>query len=236
MDKRDERVLIIEDEPNLGATLAERLKDAGYDVTWARTRQESETLFKNSRFDLALIDVGLPDGSGFDLARSLRAQAPGTAFVFLTALSRPEDRIEGLELGAEDYIGKPFHLKELLLRVQNVIRRAQLLRALPNPAQGLAIGEALVWFDRMEIEAHGERVSMSQKEASLLRFLFERRGKVTSRSEILDEVWDPDEFPSERTIDNFIVKIRRWIEPDPTKPVHLRSVRGMGYQLYESTL
>ncbi|HZF27370.1 MAG TPA: response regulator, partial [Steroidobacteraceae bacterium] len=121
------RILVVEDEPNVGRTLTERLIAEGHTIEWARTASEALSMSQGPAFDLALLDVGLPDQSGFDLAATLRRRHPRTAIVFLTAFGTPDDRVRGLELGAEDYIVKPFHYKELLLRIENALRRAKLL-------------------------------------------------------------------------------------------------------------
>lgn len=228
------RILLVEDERNVGSTLAERLREEGFEVTWATTAREA-ALEASRRFDLALVDVGLPDGSGFDVAQGLRREHGATAIVFLTAFGSPENRVRGLELGAEDYVVKPFHLRELLLRVRNGLRRAKSL-ALRQAESDARVGKSVVRFARFEIEAGGEIHPLTHKECAILRLLHGRRGHVVSRDEILNEVWADDEFPSSRTVDNFMVRLRRWVEPDPENPQVIRSVRGVGYQLCEGSV
>jgi two-component system alkaline phosphatase synthesis response regulator PhoP len=224
---------LVEDEVNLGATLSERLRKEGYGVEWVRTASDADLQIQGQAFDLALLDVGLPDGNGFEVAERLRARRRETAVIFLTAFGSSEDRVRGLELGAEDYIVKPFHLRELLLRIQNGLRRAAYLRA--SQVEALSIGRAQVDFSRFEVTVEGVCHTLSHREAALLKLLLDRRGKVVSRDEILNELWSADEFPSPRTIDNFILKLRRLIERDPENPVLIRSVRGVGYQLADAT-
>jgi DNA-binding response OmpR family regulator len=184
------------------------------------------------KFDLALMDVGLPDGSGFDVAARLRKARPGTAIIFLTAMGTPEDRVKGLELGAEDYVVKPFHLKELLLRVKNGLKRAMYLSSgVGENSQAIQIGRAQVHFGKFEAIVDGQAHPLTHKECALLRLLYDRRGNVVSRDEILNHVWSEDEFPTSRTIDNFVMRLRRMIENDPENPQIIRSVRGVGYQL-----
>ena len=226
--KNTGKILVVEGERNLGQTLVECLGREGYDAAWARSKAEAEAEISSRRFDLALLDVGLPDGSGFDVASGLRKTQPGAAIVFLTAMGSPEQRVHGLELGAEDYIVKPFHLKELLLRIHNVMRRALTLSSAPD---GIRLGRAVVNFSRYEAVVDGEVTSLTQKETALLKLLVDRRGHVVSRDEILNFVWSEDEFPSSRTIDNFILRLRRLIEEKPDEPELIRSVRGVGYQL-----
>jgi DNA-binding response OmpR family regulator len=226
------RILVVEDEPNVGRTLTERLVAEGYTIDWARSAAEALNLSGGPAFDLALLDVGLPDQSGFDLAATLRRRHPKTAIVFLTAFGTPDDRVRGLELGAEDYIVKPFHYKELLLRIENALRRAKLLTSADSKYdRPLFVGRARIDLKRMEATAGDEKVSLTHKECAVLTLLLEKQGAVLARDEILDRAWAPDEFPTPRTVDNFIVRLRRLIERDPAEPQVIRSVRGVGYQL-----
>ena len=140
--------------------------------------------------------------------------------------------MRGLELGAEDYIVKPFHYKELLLRIENALRRAKLLASAESKYERpLLVGRARIDLKRMEATTDGEKVSLTHKECAVLTLLLEKQGAVLARDEILDRAWAPDEFPTPRTVDNFIVRLRRLIEPDPAEPQVIRSVRGVGYQL-----
>jgi two-component system alkaline phosphatase synthesis response regulator PhoP len=230
MDKAS-RLLVVEDERNVGLTLVERLRKEGFEVAWATTAEEAHLEIKGRRFDLALMDVGLPDGSGFDVAAFLRKTQPSTAIIFLTAFGSAEDKVRGLELGAEDYVVKPFHLKELLLRVQNGLKRARYLAPSASPEAGVRVGRALIHFARFEAEVDGKTHSLTHKEVALLRLLVERQGAVVSRDEILNHVWSENEFPTSRTIDNFVMRLRRLIEADAENPQVIKSVRGVGYQL-----
>lgn len=232
MTENHARILVLEDERNVGLTLVERLRKEGFEVAWANSCEEANLEIAQRRFNLALLDVGLPDGSGFDVAARLRKAQPSTSIIFLTAFGSPEDRIRGLELGAEDYVVKPFHLKELLLRVRNGLKRAQYLSSgLGGEDQVVEVGRALIRFSRFEAEVDGKAHVLTHKESALLRLLVDRRGLVVSRDEILNHVWSEDEFPTSRTIDNFIMRLRRLVETDPENPRVIRSVRGVGYQL-----
>lgn len=225
-------ILVVEDETNVGRTLTERLTAEGYRVTWARTAAEAQAADSQEPAALALLDVGLPDESGFDLAAGLRRRHPQTAIVFVTAFGTPEDRIRGLELGAEDYVVKPFHFKELLLRIQNALRRATLLSQSDSRFdRPLHVGRARIDLQRMEVQIDGRTVNLTHKECAVLTLLLEKQGAVLARDEILDRAWAPDEFPTPRTVDNFIVRLRRLIEPGDGEPQVIRSVRGVGYQL-----
>ena len=226
------KLLLVEDEPNLGSTLVERLELEGFEVTWSSTVEKAKEEILKKTFQLVLLDVGLPDGSGFDIGLELRKKQPGAALIFLTACGTPEDRIRGLELGAEDYIVKPFHLKELILRIRNGLKRAKYISGdLEGGKTTVRVGKAKIHFLRFEAEIDGEFVALTHKETALLKLLVENRGCVVSRDEILNQVWSEDEFPTPRTVDNFIMRLRRLVERHPEEPEMIKSVRGIGYQL-----
>jgi len=228
------RLLMVEDERNVAETLAERLRAQGYQVTRAESISSARRAIAESGYQLALIDVGLPDGNGLELARTLRQRAPATAIIFLTAHASAEDRVRGLELGADDYVGKPFLFRELLLRIQNCLKRAQDLAQVPGEIRGqVRIGRALVDFERFSATVDGENRALTHKECSVLRLLAERVGKAVSRDEILDRAWSADEFPTSRTVDNFIVRLRKLVEVNAADPRIIRSIRGVGYMLTE---
>ena len=228
------QLLIVEDETNVGATLAERLQAAGYGVTLTASAARARAAWRAQAPQLALLDVGLPDGNGFELAAELRSAVPKCAIVFLTAHGNPEQRVRGLELGADDYVTKPFHFRELLLRIQNCLKRAQDLAELPGEMRGVVrIGRARVDFERFSAEVDGVRHALTHKECAVLRLLASRVGKAVSRDEILDKAWSADEFPTSRTVDNFIVRLRKLVEPDADEPRVIRSIRGVGYLLNE---
>ncbi len=227
-DRPPARLLVVEDEANLGSTLQERLTRSGFEVTWVRSVAGAQAELARQTFDLALLDVGLGDGSGFLLAERLRKQAAGTAILFLTAMGDPQHRILGLELGAEDYIVKPFHYQELVLRLENGLRRA---RFCGTGLVRMRVGRAMVDFAGFTAEAGGEVHALSQRETALLKLLVERRGTVVSRDQILDVVWSREDYPTPRTVDNFILKLRRLVETEAETPTVIRSVRGVGYQM-----
>jgi two-component system alkaline phosphatase synthesis response regulator PhoP len=234
IDRAISRLLLVEDEKNVGSTLLERLKAEGFDVTWVPSAEEAMFQIENQNFDLVLLDVGLPDGSGFDVGRFLRTKQPGAALMFLTAFGTPEDRIRGLELGAEDYIVKPFHLKELILRVRNGLKRARYITARSEGVCATAVvGKAKVNFLRFEALVEGQSLPtpLTHKETALLKLMVERRGAVVSRDEMLNHAWSEDEFPTPRTVDNFILRLRRLVEKNPEEPEVIKSVRGIGYQV-----
>jgi len=226
------RILVVEDEVNVGRTLTERLLAEGYQTIWARNAAEALAAPHEPPFALALLDVGLPDQSGFDLAATLRRRSPSTAIVFLTAFGTPEDRVRGLELGAEDYVVKPFNFKELNLRLQNALRRASLVQSAESRYERpLQVGRARIDLKRLEARVDGETVMLTHKECAVLTLLLEKQGAALARDEILDRAWAADEFPTPRTVDNFILRLRKLIEPDAAEPRVIRSIRGVGYLL-----
>jgi two-component system, OmpR family, phosphate regulon response regulator PhoB len=210
------RLLLIEDDPTLGVTLKERLENENYSVKWASSAADARNLLKETLWDLVIFDVGLPDGSGFDLAAEWRGKAP---FLFVTALSDAEHRLRGFELGAEEYIPKPFHLKELLLRVKHVLENHSRKRVI----QG---GAVEIDLDALAIRTLDGKVHrLPIKDFQLLTLLVEKAPKVVSRDEILDTIWSADHLGNQRTIDNAIVRLRAYFPANP-----IRSIRGVGYQ------
>ncbi|MEO7775852.1 MAG: response regulator transcription factor [Steroidobacteraceae bacterium] len=226
-------LLMLEDDPNVAGTLGDLLTSSGFAVTRAASVAEARSALVRGTFQIALLDVGLPDGSGFDVAKLMRERSPGTVMMFLTAYSTPEDRIHGLELGADDYVTKPFNFRELLLRIQNALKRATYLQASSESAHGaVRIGKAVVDFERFTASVDGVAQALTHKECAVLKLLVERAGAVVSRDDILDRAWSAEEFPTSRTVDNFIVRLRRLVEADPANPHTIRSIRGVGYQLH----
>jgi two-component system alkaline phosphatase synthesis response regulator PhoP len=228
------RVLVVEDERNVAETLVERLATSGFVVKHAPSAAHARLAISEATPQLVLLDVGLPDGNGFELAVEIRTLAPRAAIIFLTAHGNPEDRVRGLELGADDYLTKPFHFRELVLRLQNCLKRAAELAEVPGQLRGaLRIGRATVDFERFAAAVDGTWQPLTHKECAVLRLLVSRAGKAVSRDEILDRAWSADEFPTSRTVDNFIVRLRKLIELDPADPQMIRSIRGVGYLLTE---
>jgi DNA-binding response OmpR family regulator len=173
----------------------------------------------------------LPGVDGFTICERLRAERNDVPILFLTARSSDDDRVRGLQLGGDDFLGKPFDLRELILRVRAILRRTQWLRE-PSPAgDELALGDAVIDFKSFTARTPSGEVVLSPKETMILRCLAEKPGQVVSRAEILDRVWGYDAFPTTRTIDNFIVRLRRTLEPDPQSPQFIHTVRGTGYRL-----
>jgi DNA-binding response OmpR family regulator len=225
-------LLLVEDDANVAGTLSARLDGEGFSVTHAGSVREAREALQRQHFAAAVLDVGLPDGNGFEVAQHLREVSPSTTMLFLTAYGTPEDRIHGLELGADDYMTKPFAFRELLLRIQNMLKRAGDIATRGSALHGpVRIGIATVDFDRFTAESAGTTHRLTHKECAVLKLLLERAGRAVSRDEILTHAWAPDEFPTERTVDNFILRLRKLVERDPASPAAILSIRGVGYQL-----
>ena len=217
------RLLLVEDDTSLGETLQERLLKEGYAVQWVQTKAAASIEIRNSRFDLIILDVGLPDGNGFELAKQVRRENVATPFLFVTAMNTAEHRLEGYELGAEEFIPKPFHLKELLMRVGHVLSTHAPIEA------EIILGDVRIDLSaQVIIHASGEREFLQARDFQLLRFLIMSSPRVLTRDEILNEVWGEDKFPSTRTVDNAIVRLRQALAD--TGGTVIRSVRGVGYQ------
>jgi DNA-binding response OmpR family regulator len=227
------RILLIEDEAHLAAGLKLNLELEGYVVDHARTlRDTSALLIQSPRFDLIILDVMLPDGDGFSLCRRLRRAGDYTPVIMLTARSSAEDRVRGLDTGADDYLAKPFELPELLARVRSLLRRRTWSTRDPAAeASGLLqFGEAHINFNTHEATAFGKPVRLTQLELDLLQYFSRNPGRVLLREELLEQVWKLRNAPNTRTVDNFIVRLRKYFEPQPERPRYFLSHRGAGYK------
>lgn len=221
------RILIVEDDINLGETLTEYLNEKGHECLLSDSAEKARHFFETFSPTIILMDIGLPDGNGIDLGREFRNIKKNFSLLFLSAQNDPDTRLAGLEIGAEDYISKPFNLKELLLRLERIIHNQA--KQLEKPEE-ISIGTLKIWFSKFQVQkANGEIVNLTQKENQILELLYDNRDKVVARDLILDKVWGNDQYPSNRTIDNYIVKLRKWCETDPEN-AQITSIRGVGYK------
>jgi two-component system alkaline phosphatase synthesis response regulator PhoP len=221
-------ILVVEDEESLANTIALNLQLENYKVLVARTGNDALTVFKNNTnlISLVLLDVMLPEINGFELCKHFKALNPKVPVIFLTAKNQISDKIEGLKLGADDYITKPFDLEELLLRVNNLIKRTK-KEVLPT----FSFNNCTINFDTYEVkDITGATTTLSKREIGLLKLLTENANKVISRDEIIEKLWDVDENASSRTIDNYILNFRKYFEENPKEPKHFHSIRGVGYK------
>lgn len=222
-------VLLVEDEANLGQTLRDYLRSKKFTVELATTCKEAREKFSEFHPAIAILDIGLPDGDGISLAKEFRALRKDSVLLFCTALNDPALRLEGLELGAEDYITKPFELKELTLRLDRILKNRQISLHKPDTYH---FGKLIFWPRRFEIQdAKGTISSLGQKECAILELLLEKQNEVVARDEMIESIWGEDSFPTNRTIDNYIVKLRKWADSDDSKALQITSVRGIGYKL-----
>jgi DNA-binding response OmpR family regulator len=220
------RILIIEDDPAILRGLSDNLDDEGYSVVTAADGEAGYRLQRGDRFDLIVLDLMLPRMSGFEFCRKLRAEGVHTPILILTARSEESDRVFGLDLGADDYVTKPFSVRELLARIRALLRRPRAVDAGPE----LRFGDIEVDFRRYVARRQGQVVEMTHKEFDILRLLVERGGEVVTRDELLNEVWGYESYPVSRTVDNHMVTLRAKLETDPARPRYIRTVRGVGYR------
>jgi DNA-binding response OmpR family regulator len=227
------RVLLVEDEEHLAAGLKLNFELEGYAVDVASTGREAGRLLLADRaYDAILLDVMLPDVDGFSLCQKLRDSGNTTPVLMLTARGDLEDRILGLNAGADDYLAKPFDLEELLARVRSLLRRRDWGRKVeaPRDTSPLRLGDAVIDFDTHEVTVRGAALHLTKLELDLLRYFADNPGRVLSREELQQQVWKLHDYPSHRMVDNFIMRLRRHFEPDPRNPVVFLSVRGAGYK------
>ena len=229
-------ILIVEDEENILDAIKLNLELEDYQVEEVDDGANAVKVFQEHNFDLVILDVMLPNKSGFDICREIREINSSIPILFLTAKDTGTDKIKGLKLGADDYLTKPFNLEELLLRVNNLLIRfgkASRENTESNQVEYF-FGENYINFKTFEAKGvDGKKIELSKKEISLLKLLMDKKGEVVSRDEILDKVWGKDQYPTTRTIDNFILAFRKYFEKNPKNPQFFHSVWGVGYKFTE---
>ncbi len=220
------RILLVEDEEPLAVGLEYNLAAEGYKVVRARDGREAVEKFSAASFDLIILDIMLPFMDGFEVAERVRAASPQIPILVLTARGAADDRVRGLRSGVDDYITKPFHLEELLLRVEGMLKRKAWYAKTPDEYR---LGETAINFDTLECRRGEQRFRLTPQEAMVLKYLIGREGRIVSRKELLQNVWNLPPEVDTRTIDNFIVRLRRYFEKDPKHPLYIQSVRSVGY-------
>ena len=224
-------ILVVEDEDHLAQGIAENLEAEGYRAVTVGEGHAALELVRRGGFDLVILDVMLPGLDGFTICETARGEGIQTPILFLTAKGGIEDRVQGLEAGGDDYLPKPFHLAELLARVRTILKRWSWYGRDTGRAERLHFGGNEFDFATFQGRSwDGASQQLTQKEAVILKALAERAGEVVSREELLDKAWGYELYPSTRTIDNFIVRLRRRFERDPQQPRHFHTVRGIGYR------
>jgi DNA-binding response OmpR family regulator len=221
------RILVVEDDPAILRGLSDNLTLESYEVLTAPDGETADRLVGEARPDLIVLDLMLPRLSGYELCRKLRSEGVTTPILMLTARGEEADRVLGLDLGADDYVTKPFSIRELLARIRALLRRTRSSSELPDE---LRFGDVTVDFRSYEAKRGSEKVELTPKEFQLLRVLAARSGEVVSRQELLEEVWGYETIPNTRTVDNHVASLRAKVEPDRSSPRHVQTVHGVGYK------
>jgi len=224
------RILLIEDEPGLVLTLTDRLMAEGYDVESEADAVRGLAHGTRGQFDVILLDVMLPGGSGFDVCRTLRQRGVQAPILMLTARGQVVDRVVGLKLGADDYLVKPFEMAELLARIEALLRRGTAPVSTAPTGETFRFGEISIDFRKAEVTRSGQPIELSAREFKLLRYFVEHRGAALSRDELLNEVWGYNAMPSTRTVDVHVAWLRQKIEDNPRHPQYIHTVHGLGYK------
>jgi two-component system alkaline phosphatase synthesis response regulator PhoP len=220
------RILVVDDEPAIVRGLEDNLRFEGYETLGATTPEEGLARALGDAPDLILLDIMMPRMSGWEVCQAVRARGIDVPIIMLTARGEEADRVRGLELGADDYVTKPFSLRELLARVRAVLRR-------PGPRrkfEELAFGDVRIHARGRRVTRGGREVRLTRKEYDLLVYLVEHRGDIVTRERLLDEVWGYERFPTTRTVDTHVLRLRRKLEADPDRPLLIQTVHGQGYK------
>lgn len=221
------RILVIEDDPAIVRGLEAALKGEHYDVLHAGDGEKGLLMAKRDNVDLILLDIMLPGMNGQDVCRKLRDAGMSTPIMMLTSKNEEVDKVLGLELGADDYVTKPFSIRELLARVKALLRRHG---ALKTSIETYAFGDVQVDFLKQEASSGGTGLKFTATEFHVLKYFVEHEGEVVSREQFLNDVWGYESYPTTRTVDNYILSLRKKIEPEPAHPVHLLTVHTVGYK------
>ena len=226
MQSKQGKVLLAEDDETLGDVIKDNLEQEGYEVVWCRSGQEAISRFEKKEFDICLLDVMMPEKDGFSVAKKIRQQSDLVPVIFLTARSMEEDKVKGFTTGADDYITKPFSMKELLLRMDVFLRRTRKLSA--DQAKEYRLGNLRFLYSDLKIQGDTETINLTQREADLLKFFCDHPNNLLKREEILRNVWGKDDYFLGRSMDVFITKLRKYCKPEPR--ISLETVHGIGFR------
>jgi two-component system alkaline phosphatase synthesis response regulator PhoP len=224
------RILLVEDEEHLLDTLILNFEAEGYEVIPATDGNKAIKYFKSAKYDLVVLDVMLPEMDGFNVCKTIRQENSHTPILFLTAKNSTQDKINGLKIGADDFLTKPFNLEELLLRVHKLIARGKSSSIESSNAHLYEFAGFSINFTTYEVSKGDKRFELSKKEVQLIKLLSEKPNEVVSRDTILEQVWGYEVYPTSRTIDNFILNFRKYFETNPKEPQYFHSIRGVGYK------
>ena len=223
------KILLVEDEETLAIGLEYNLTEEGYSVDWVTDGKQAVKKAYSMTYDLIILDVMLPFMDGFEVAKNIRKKFPQLPILFLTARTGVKDKLMGLEIGGDDYLTKPFHLKELLLRVKGMLKRRSWYKENRGELKSFTFGNIAINFENLTCKIADKEIQLTSHEANLMKYFIENQGVVLSREELLKNVWKIDSNIETRTVDNFIARLRKYFEPDPDKPIYIKSVRGAGY-------
>ena len=223
------RILLVEDEESLAVGLEYNLTEEGYAVTLAADGKQALDLFASQDYELVILDIMLPYFDGFEVAAKMRDTSPQIPILMLTARSDIKDRLTGLEIGADDYMTKPFHLEELLLRVKGMLRRAEWYQNITKEKPLYQLGNYTINFSNLLCQSEKTEFRLTPHEAMLLKYLIEQKGRIISRQELLKEVWQIQSDVETRTVDIFVARLRKYFEQDPKRPKFIKSIRSAGY-------
>lgn len=226
--KTKSKILIVEDEESLALGLEYNLKEENYSVVIAKDGREALEIFETEKFDLIIIDIMLPYYNGFELVEIIRKKEPRIPLLILTAKSKNEDKIKGFELGVDDYLTKPFHLEELLLRIKRMLKRRSWYTT-EGSNFVYKFGENKIDFEKMECYGKSKTYQLTQNEIMVLKYLIDNKGKIVSRKDLLENVWHVSPEIETRTVDIFISRLRKYCEDNPSEPRYIKSIRGVGY-------
>jgi DNA-binding response OmpR family regulator len=224
-----QKILLVEDEVHLAKGLEFNLIEEGFEVNWAKDGKEAIKFIDSEKYDLVLLDIMLPYLDGFEIAEYIRKDQPQMPILMLTAKAGIKDKIKGLEVGADDYLTKPFNLEELLLRVKGMLKRKEWYKNTLDENSVFTFGGNEVDFNKLVCRREDKKFNLTQQEAMVLKYLIDNKGKVISRKELLEKVWHTNPEVETRTVDNFIARLRKYFEPEPSKPIYFKSVRSAGY-------
>ncbi len=225
----ENKILLVEDEITLAEGLEYNLQAEGFSVILAIDGKQAIEKFKANDFDLIVLDIMLPYIDGFEVARQVREISPQIPILMLTARTTIQDKIQGLEIGADDYLTKPFHLEEFLIRVKGMLKRKNWYSKPINKNSIYRFGKNQLNFDDLSCENENGKFHLTQREAMVMKYFIEKKDIVVSRSELLENVWNINSEVETRTVDNFIARLRKYFEPNPKKPIYIKSVRSAGY-------
>jgi two-component system alkaline phosphatase synthesis response regulator PhoP len=229
------KILLVEDEESLAIGLEYNLNEEGYKTDWAKDGREALKFIKANRYDLIVLDIMLPYINGFEIAAKVRETDPQMPILILTARTSDGDIVKGLESGADDYITKPFHLKELLLRIKGMLKRKGWYKDVTSVLPVYYFGMNEINFENLKCKRGKKEFTLTPHEAMVLKYLIDCKDRIVSRKELIEKVWEMNPEVETRTVDNFIVRLRKYFEPDPSNPVFIKSIRGAGYMFSENS-